>query len=476
MHAVRTRRTPRIAALVAAAIAVTGQLVGGASAARAVGSLCAAHAAGAAQVDRFGGIVRPSLRISCARAAARTTRSAEPPYEPGTRPPLHLQNDTAKVMATDPTTPLTLTPIFWTGRSGSYSFATSYTNLIQQYIGDVAADSGLRSNVFASLTQYYLKSAQGRRHVHYEVQGRDVTIGTPYLVRDSLPRTCAVGKGRIYHNDPVGYTTCVADTDIAHEVQRVLQRQHWTADMNHLYAIFLPKHVEVCFYRGNPGDQQCSVNNGRSSAFCAYHSYAKGAPQAIYATLPFPVYRSPTGSSCSAEFQAPDAGYPNHTPDADVVLSGFSHEVSEAITDPKLTAWIARDGTENGDLCSDIYGAFAGPSGAMWNQTINGHHYLTQEEFSNKEYAPGLGGCVQDENVPTLTSLSVGGTSGQTVTLHGTGFRPGHTTVLFGTTRTTDVVGTTTTVVKVTAPPNVSLDDVRVRTPNGTSAAISAGG
>ncbi len=103
---------------------------------------------------------QPSGRLR-ARATARTSNPAEPPYEPGTRPPLRLQSGSAKVMATDPSTPLTITPIFWTGRSGSYSFATSYTNLIQQYIGDVAADSGSRSNVFASLTQYYLKSAAG---------------------------------------------------------------------------------------------------------------------------------------------------------------------------------------------------------------------------------------------------------------------------------------------------------------------------
>ena len=379
-------------------------------------------------------------------------------------------------MGTDPTRQLTLTPIFWTGRSGSYPFAASYSSLIQQYIGDVAADSGSRSNVFASLTQYYQKSPSGRLHVRYDVQGREITIGKPYIVRDSLPRTCAVSGGRIYHNDPVGYTTCVADADIAHEVQRVLQRRHWSADLDDVYAIFLPKHVEVCFYRHNPGGQQCSVNNGRSSAFCAYHSYARSTPQAIYATLPFPVYRSPTGSSCSAEFQAPDAGYPNHTPDADVVLSGFSHEVSEAITDPRLTGWIARDGNENGDLCSDVYGAFTGPSGAMWNQTINGHHYLTQEEFSNKEYAPALGGCVQDENAPTITSVSVRGASGRTVTVRGTGFRPGRTTVLFDGAPGSDVTGSGTTRLTVTAPPDVPVADVQVGTPNGTSAVFAGSG
>jgi hypothetical protein len=28
---------------------------------------------------------------------------------------------------------------------------------------------------------------------------------------------------------------------------------------------------------------------------------------------------------------------------------------------------------------------------------INGHHYLTQEEFSNKDFAKTGGGCLQSE-------------------------------------------------------------------------------
>ncbi len=120
-----------------------------------------------------------------------------------------------------------------------------------------------------------------------------------------------------------------------------------------------------------------------------------------------------------------------------------------------------------------MYGAFDGPSGAMWNQTVNGHHYLTQEEFSNKEYAPGLGGCVQDENVPTITSLSTGGASGRTVTVRGTGFRPGRTTVLFGGVPGSDITGSGTTKLSVTAPPQVPVADVQVRTPNGTSAVFA---
>jgi hypothetical protein len=244
--------------------------------------------------------------------------------------------------------------------------------------------------------------------------------------------------------------------------------------VNHLYPIFLPKHVEVCFYRGDPSYQQCSVNSSASAAFCAYHTFAHTAPAAIYATLPYPVYGSPTGYSCSTEFDAPGAQYPNRKPDADVTLSSLSHEMSEAITDPKLNTWTASDGNEEADLCSDVYGALQGPDGRKWNQTINAHHYLTQEEFSNKEFVLHEGGCVQNENVPTVTSLSSAtGAPGRSVTVHGTDFRRGKTTVSFGRTPATTAVVRNTGTLTATAPLGIGAAEVTVKTPNGRSATDS---
>ena len=34
----------------------------------------------------------------------------------------------------------------------------------------------------------------------------------------------------------------------------------------------------------------------------------------------------------------------------------------------------------------------------MYNQVINGRHYLTQEEFSNNDFFITGGGCVQNAN------------------------------------------------------------------------------
>jgi hypothetical protein len=37
-------------------------------------------------------------------------------------------------------------------------------------------------------------------------------------------------------------------------------------------------------------------------------------------------------------------------------------------------------------------------AGHLYNQVINGAHFLTQEEFSNKDFALTGGGCVQSVN------------------------------------------------------------------------------
>jgi hypothetical protein len=44
-----------------------------------------------------------------------------------------------------------------------------------------------------------------------------------------------------------------------------------------------------------------------------------------------------------------------------------------------------------------------GPDGGHYNQTINGDHWLTQEEFSNADWTNtgGTGGCVRGENEVT---------------------------------------------------------------------------
>ncbi len=112
----------------------------------------------------------------------------------------------------------------------------------------------------------------------------------------------------------------------------------------------------------------------------------------------YPIYESPVGFTCGTEARFPTEESPNNNPDADTEISPLSHETSEAITDPDTqTGWYDSTGNEIGDDCAYIFGATGGTAGHLWNQTINGQHFITQEEFSNRVFARSRGtqGCVQ---------------------------------------------------------------------------------
>ena len=90
--------------------------------------------------------------------------------------------------------------------------------------------------------------------------------------------------------------------------------------------LFLPKHVESCFF---PGDtttsaNACTINHQPSAAFCAYHSMAPS--HAVYANLPFPIYASNAGFTCSSDARFPTVQTPNGNADADTEVSPLSHE------------------------------------------------------------------------------------------------------------------------------------------------------
>jgi hypothetical protein len=117
----------------------------------------------------------------------------------------------------------------------------------------------------------------------------------------------------------------------------------------------------------------------------------------VYANMPFPVYHSGTHYTCGSEARGHKViETPNGNPDADTEVSPTSHEIMEAATDPDVsTGWYDAKGFENGDECAYTYGTMQGTSGQMYNQVINGRRYLTQEEFSNIDFAKTGGGCVQ---------------------------------------------------------------------------------
>jgi hypothetical protein len=293
-----------------------------------------------------------------------------------------------RVMMTPSTSPLVVTPIFW--EPADHPMDGRYIQIIEAYLEEVALSSGLNSNVYSVLNEYYGTNGQ----IHYRMQ-----LGAPVYDMNALPASgCTVAStdtSEIYA-DGTGYNACLDDAQLQAEINNVTAARRLPHNLSHIYVLYLPKHVESCFYPGltTTSANECTINYQPSAAYCAYHS--ESLTSAVYANMPYPIYYSKTGFTCGSEFNFGQVESPNNNPDADVEISPTSHEISEAITDPDTeTGWYDSSGYEIGDECAYIYGPTYGSPGHLYNQTFFGLHFLTQEEFSNKDFEITGGGCVQ---------------------------------------------------------------------------------
>ena len=302
--------------------------------------------------------------------------------------------DNGDVMMTQATGPLTITPIFWD--PAGHAMSPQYKEIITRYLHDVALASGQDSNVFSVLNEYYGNNGQ----IHYNVR-----LGTPVNDTNPLPADgCALAANDTtgIYADGSGYNACLDDAQLQAEIQTVTTARDLPDNLSNIYVLYTPKAVESCFNPGSTtstaGGQFCTINHQPTAAYCAYHSTTTYS--AVYANLSYPIYASPVGFTCGSDARYPVVESPNHNPDADTEISPTSHEVSEAITDPDTeTGWYDSTGNEIGDDCAYIYGATNGQAGALYNQTIIGQHFITQQEFSNNVFSAsgGTAGCVDSQ-------------------------------------------------------------------------------
>ena len=261
---------------------------------------------------------------------------------------------------------VTIHTVFWAPPGYAFTGAPpgglSYVQMIQRFFTDVAHASGSGSNVFSVLPQFGDGSGAGGYSVSYNAAADSVTDTTPYPGKSGQ---CA---------SPGGIATCVTDTTIQHELDRVIR----TADpsgrgLHDLWFVFLAPNVDSCDL---PSD--CGTN-----AFAGYHSLSNlGSGPTIYALVVDPsIEQLPTQGSD-----------PAGNPEAEAAINVATHETLEAMTDPEGTGWMDPDGNEVGDKCGNEIGTPLGyaPNGSPYNQLINGDQYLFQTIWSNAEL-----GCVQ---------------------------------------------------------------------------------
>ena len=391
-----------VGALAAGLLTATGSAAGGTSQAGCASQL-------PSKMGRFSGIVH---------AQAISGPSCDPTSPLGADPPLLWW--TGPVMSPD-AGPITITPIYW--EPNGYFNPGDYRNIINQYLADVAAASGSTDNVYSTAIEYPGSNGSG---------GYNIVRGTPIRDHNPFPHGgCTVGhqdKTGIYA-DGSGYTACLDDAQVTAEIQNVITANNLPQnDYAHEYVMFTPKHVASCFYGLSTANKHnvCTIDHYPSAGYCAYHTmFGPDYPVSgtVYANMPYPIYHSPVGFTCGTDggghgtIESPNFNGSAESMDADVEVSPTSHEIMESITDPNtFNGWFDASGRENGDDCAYVFGNgtwtdLGGTPGRFYNQTINGDHYITQEEFSNADWfnsplAPDsttehTGGCVRGENVVT---------------------------------------------------------------------------
>jgi hypothetical protein len=153
------------------------------------------------------------------------------------------------------------------------------------------------------------------------------------------------------------------DSDIQAEVSKAIAANNWPSGVGNEYFVFLAQ-----------GENECNGSSCSFSTYCAYHGdYTLSGATVLYAAMP---YAGTDLSGCGIQS---GGGTPNGAA-TDAEISITSHEMMETVTDPLLNAWFDATGSEIGDKCAYTYGPTASDGSDL---TINSHHYIVQEEFSN---------------------------------------------------------------------------------------------
>ncbi len=289
---------------------------------------------------------------------------------------------------------VTVHTIFWAPSGFAFQGSPgagipTYEGLIRQFFTDVAVDSAAPGtcsasdcNVFTVERQYgqgtsVVGITPGTYSIAYNPAVDSINDTDPYPSKSSQ---CA---------SPAGTAVCITDQAVAGEVDHVVQSSGGARGLHDVWFVFLPPGVDECITAG-----ACGTNS-----FAGYHAVenVSGHGATIYAVAIDPIIETPV----------PAGSDPQGYPDAEVALDIAAHEVNEAITDPLGDGWMDPNGFEVGDKCDTgpQLGTPLGfaPDGSPYNQVINGHQYLLQQEWANSD-SGGNADCVQ-ASASTSTQL-----------------------------------------------------------------------
>ena len=282
----------------------------------------------------------------------------------------------------------TVYTIFWA--PSGYAFPTGYTANMNQYFKDLQAASGKNTNTYVNATQYSDQSGYVQNKTTFAGSAVD-THALPSLDPVNCPDTPVAAVGGV-DTTPSTTAGCVTDSQVQQEISNVIKAKKWPVSNQTEFFMFTAPNIGTCFPAQVSEDQSGVTTTVTAplcsfSYFCAYHSsYTDSTINAnasiIYSNMPYAAQTNGNPLTCDM------GARPNNNP-SDPEISVTSHEHSESITDPFGTGWWDSNpndsayGDENGDMCAWDFGNTYGASGAEYNQTINGHHYLMQLEWDN---------------------------------------------------------------------------------------------
>ncbi len=345
----KSKRVPCVTALIVLALGVFGfVLLSGASGAIATQSN-EAPAVGEGPVHWDG----PDGTFGTWGTSPLTPVVTPVPVDPAADPPDNLTNPgNGEIM---PTTHTHL--IFWLPAGFHYSEASdaAYENQIIKYFQDVGG-----SQILNTTTQY---------------SGNNGSPADTSNFVDSVVDTTAYPHQQPAPNQTGTAANPLKQGDLNTEVSNQITANGWSLGLSDMYFVFLPNGVVDC----NNAGTQCNTNT-----YCAYHTFGfqggtnDAAHDFIWADIPD--NRSPTTTLGGC-------GNSNVTgnPSADTTLSSTEHEHMEAITDPRLNAWMDSTGAENGDKCNRNMGV-ANASSTTPNNYLgagNVDKFRIQREWSN---------------------------------------------------------------------------------------------
>jgi hypothetical protein len=370
-----------------------------------------------------------------------------------------------EVMHTTTTYTIFWKPNGYISGDGLQPYDANYIGLINQYFQDLATASGALSNVYGVATQYCdaaainATSCTGVPGVNH-ITTQQTFGGTFTDTATAFPTNgCSPTNGAV---------KCLSDDQLQTEIQHAMSVNGWTGGPTKMFFIFTPEGVQSCF----PG--ACAY-----TAFCAYHSSINypSAGEIIYGNQPYPyVTTVPANQGCTLSIGLFGGAQRPNNSDADEQLIVTSHEHNEAITDPGGgDGWFDNadgSGGENGDKCAWFFGTPQGVNGSKFNQTINGHNYYLQLEWSNQDNDCKQAFSQTTGPAPIVTKLKPkAGVVGQPVTVSGKNLT-GATAAKINGTAMTNLAVLSATKLTARVAPGTTTGNLVVTTPGGDSTGV----